>query len=81
MEYLDKGCGGTNVELILYEVSPSVARPLTNGSSLGVRLLSRGSEHLFCGYRPDPKGFHNYGILLCPDCAATLGFPPLYGYS
>jgi hypothetical protein len=80
MEYGDKGCGRTDAELILYEVSPSAARPLTSGSSLGVRPVSSGSEQLFCGYRPDPMGFQSYGILLCPDCAASLGFPLLCGY-
>jgi hypothetical protein len=80
MEYPEKGCGCTDAELILYEVSLSGARPLTNGSSLGTRPLDTGSKHLFCGYRPESKGFHSYGIFLCPDCAATLGFPVLYGY-
>jgi len=54
MEYLDKGCGRSSAELVLYEVSPSGARPPTSGSSLGARPLSGGS--LFCGYRPDPRG-------------------------
>jgi len=66
MKYSDAGCGRTDAELILYEVSPLRARPLT-----------RGFTHLFCGYRPDSAGVDSEGIILCPDCAVSLGLPPL----
>jgi hypothetical protein len=60
-----QGCGRRNTPLALYHVTASGQ----------VRLLSYGFERLACGNHPSTFESHSYGILLCEECAARLGFP------
>lgn len=63
-----KGCGKAGHAFTLYHVS------IFDGLA---RALSHGFKNLACGCCVSTFQKMTYGIVLCPDCADHLGFPPL----
>ena len=63
-----KGCGKTGQTFTLYHVS------LFDGTG---RALSQGFKNLACGCCASTFQKMTYGIVLCRNCAESLGFPPI----